>query len=339
MKSNYAAWHIPTIELDALSPVERLKHLLGYAILAPSAHNTQPWEFVLDATANKIGVALDVSRTLSQSDPTHRQAYMSLGAAIENICVAAKAYGAVAKVSYPRRKNYVAELSVKWPTTSSPIDRHTLQAIIHRHTNRSAYKKEKIPQEALNALTQIQSPGTSVHTITTASTQKKVAAIAREAALAQMDSSFKQELSEWVHHNWTDEFIGMPAGVQGIPGPVSLAAKFIVSKAPIEKDQAKKDASQLAAAPVLIAICAVDDDQRHWLEAGRIFERVCLDASAYKLSTSAYATTIESSKSREKLQKVLGTSEYPLALLRVGYAKKRMPLSPRLPVDKVIMRD
>lgn len=339
MKSNYAAWHIPAVELGTFTPLERLKHLLRYAVLAPSAHNTQPWEFSIHPQENSISVTLSKDRgNLPHSDKKHRQVYLSLGAAIENICAAAQAFGATTKVTYTRKKHHVADVVVKWPKHSVQAS-SKLHAITSRHTNRGPYTKEKISQEAFDTFQNTQSPGTSVHIVTNPARRKKIGTIARDAVLSLMDANFKRELSEWVHSNWTDAYTGMPAGVQGIPGPVSLAAKFIISKAPIEKDQAKKDAAQLSNGPVLIAICAVDDDQRHWIEAGRVFERICLAASAHHLSTSAYASVVEAAASREKLQKVIGTSEYPLALLRVGHAAKTMPISPRLPVDRVITTD
>jgi len=47
--------------------------------VTPSAHNTQPWIFALRDGA--VDIYLDPSRHLEVSDPTGRQAYISLGCA------------------------------------------------------------------------------------------------------------------------------------------------------------------------------------------------------------------------------------------------------------------
>jgi len=78
-------WKLP----DAIpgQPIEAARALTSAAILAPSHWNAQPWRFEVDS--GELRVLLDAQRTLPLDDPDQRFAQMSLGAALENLLVAA----------------------------------------------------------------------------------------------------------------------------------------------------------------------------------------------------------------------------------------------------------
>jgi hypothetical protein len=78
--------------------------ILYYASLAPSGHNTQPWSVRLGHEEMWIGT--ERSRWLPGVDPTNREATLSLGAFLENLIVAAPAYG------------YVADYETNGPSTA-----------------------------------------------------------------------------------------------------------------------------------------------------------------------------------------------------------------------------
>ncbi|HEY9484846.1 MAG TPA: nitroreductase, partial [Micromonosporaceae bacterium] len=61
--------------------------------MAPSIHNSQPWRFRV--AGDRIEVMLDRDRLLSAIDPTGREAWMSVGAALLNLRVAILAGGRV----------------------------------------------------------------------------------------------------------------------------------------------------------------------------------------------------------------------------------------------------
>ena len=60
-------------------------------ILAASAHNTQPWLF--DIGTDRISIHADRSRHLGAVDPFHRELHLSIGCAIANMELAARAAG------------------------------------------------------------------------------------------------------------------------------------------------------------------------------------------------------------------------------------------------------
>ncbi len=71
--------------------------MVDAAVLAPSAENTQPWQFVVEG--DELVVELDTSRWLP-SDVDGMLALTGIGAAIENAVIAARRHGRESTVSY-----------------------------------------------------------------------------------------------------------------------------------------------------------------------------------------------------------------------------------------------
>jgi len=70
-------WKIDESEFEKLDSVkDKAKFLLGYAILAPSGHNTQPWKF--SVTDDGVMVYADPARRLPVANPDDRELWMSV---------------------------------------------------------------------------------------------------------------------------------------------------------------------------------------------------------------------------------------------------------------------
>lgn len=80
------------------SPTEKAQFLAQYAVLAPSSHNTQPWLF--NVADGEIRLFADLHRWLRVADPRKRELYVSLGAALENLLLAADHFGVDHEVRY-----------------------------------------------------------------------------------------------------------------------------------------------------------------------------------------------------------------------------------------------
>ena len=65
--------------------------LVGAATLAANAHNAQAWLFQL--SPNRVDVFADRSRNIGSIDPFLREMHVGLGAALENLVIAAEAAG------------------------------------------------------------------------------------------------------------------------------------------------------------------------------------------------------------------------------------------------------
>ena len=70
---------------------ELIRFVVEHGILAPSGGNSQPWKFYYDGTG--LWVNHDKQRSRNLFDGRHRGAYIALGAAIENMVIAAAHLG------------------------------------------------------------------------------------------------------------------------------------------------------------------------------------------------------------------------------------------------------
>jgi nitroreductase len=68
---------------------------LRAAILTSNRHDTQPWLFKV--TEDAITLFADRGRNLGTFDPFRREMHLGLGAALENLVLAARASGLAAK--------------------------------------------------------------------------------------------------------------------------------------------------------------------------------------------------------------------------------------------------
>src|SRR5215211_5237733 len=93
---------------------ERVRFLLGYAILARSGHNTQPWLFRIRDQA--VEVLADRTRALPVVDPDDRALVIGCGAALATLRIAARQLGFRADVDVlpdPRDEDLVARVSLE----------------------------------------------------------------------------------------------------------------------------------------------------------------------------------------------------------------------------------
>jgi molybdopterin/thiamine biosynthesis adenylyltransferase len=121
---------------ERLSPL--IRFIIEHGCLAPSGGNCQPWRFYTDDTS--VWIVHDRKRSKNLMDVGHRASYLALGAAIENMCIAAASRSCVTHVEpFPLQTNktVVARLSF------SPADQRTvdddarwLDLVRRRVTNR-----------------------------------------------------------------------------------------------------------------------------------------------------------------------------------------------------------
>ncbi|WP_232667719.1 hypothetical protein [Pseudonocardia sp. TRM90224] len=121
-------------------PGDDVMHLVRAAVLAPSAHNTQPWLFRL--APDRIDVVPDAARNIGTLDPLRRELHISLGCALENLVLAAEHRGRA-----PRVEGWTVHLGRSTPRTSA-----LFEAIPHRHTDRAAYAERPVEPATLDEL-------------------------------------------------------------------------------------------------------------------------------------------------------------------------------------------
>lgn len=340
MQDNYRAWDI-TADAFPKSEIleEQLKFLLGFAILAPSSHNSQPWSF--EISGNSIKVYAVTERRLISSDKNDRQLYISLGCVIANIVVAADYYGMEPVVRYLpdyNQPDFAAEISFSGNSGKSPDSNHLIFAIPKRTNNRNKYDNCLPDETFLNKLRSLAAQDLRIDLIRDPQKKNQLADIAIAAGIAAMeDEKFREELSRYVKSNLTKSKIGMPAFGMGIPTPVSLAVPFMIRRFNMNKLNRKKDEALLKKfTSCFIVVSAKNDDRGTWLKAGELYERISLLAVQAGMSTAVWAAPIQIGEFYKEFQKVLETNFRPQLFFRLGRAKRASPHSPRLAVNDVL---
>ncbi|MBF8280981.1 MAG: hypothetical protein HW383_754 [Candidatus Magasanikbacteria bacterium] len=329
---NYQPWKIDAAAFPSAGSFrDQLAFLVNYAVLAPSGHNTQPWKFIV--SENKMILAPEWSRDLPKSDPAHRQLFISLGCALENLLIAAGQFGLNASVTYPSdtEENIILSFDV-WDRSkhSSPL----FAAIPDRRSHRGSYFPE-FPSENMPPLLELALPDTQIE-IVRDERRFGLADLSIKAGIAAMTDDFRDELSQYVIPNYSNRMVGMPGKCHNMPLPVSMIAGWLIKRVNVAKMNEGVERKLLErASPAFGIVTAIGDSRRDWIRAGQTFERAALHATWRGMATAPLAAAVQVGDFFRDVQKILGTMMRPLVMFRIGYPKKSAPHSPRLPASTV----
>ena len=187
------------------------RELVRFATLAPNGHNTQPWRFRIGA--DRIDILPDFARRTPVVDPDDHHLFVSLGAAAENLAIAAAASGHPAGIAFdPSATGAVRVTMGNGPAVASPL----FGAIRHRQSTRSDYDRRPLGATDLNLLAQAASvPGVDVVLITDWARIAKVTDLVVAGNSAQMgDAVFiksqpnamniSADIDVALHRSWFD---------------------------------------------------------------------------------------------------------------------------------------
>lgn len=340
--------------------------LIRAASLAPSADNMQPWEF--RKQDNNIEVFCAKQRILP-TDALNMFTWVSIGAAIQNLVVAAAASGFNADVEYrnPIRVDKSVAIVRLSPGTTDDYLAHWIEL---RTTNRSPYETSPLSPKEINKLTlAIKNLNTGIHWTTDVSALNSM-------SVMDANSSYIRLEHKPLHDELFDILRFTPGEIEttryGLdfkslevpPIAVRFARQLqhwsvnkVVSRLGIGRLVAKKLASRIRKAGALCLITATQRNPVGYMEAGRAMEQLWLAATAEGLSIHPfgvlpqyltkveiepetflprYVDTIKSH--REPFFSVFpgAESEFPAIVLRVGRTNKQSDRSEiRLEPDQI----
>jgi hypothetical protein len=311
------------------------RSLIHYATLAANGHNTQPWKFGI--RGNAIEIHPDYSRELPVVDPQHRELWISLGCALENLLVAARASGLAPEVTYPDSMDVIrVDLTPDTPQANPLFD-----AIPLRQNTRSEYDGQLIVTADFDQIQALPlEPGISSYFITNPGGMETVLDYVNQGSLSQYaDTAFVDELIEWLRFNKKDALAAMDglysvcSGNPEVPG--WLGRMFVAGTKP--EQQADSDAQKLRSSPAAVVIASEGDDKTAWVRTGQVYERLALKSTSLNVKSAFLNQPIEVGSLRLQFQSALGLGvSMPQLLLRLGYADA-MPKSLRRSVDAVLI--
>ena len=313
--------------------------LIRAAVQAPSGHNSQPWKFCIDSSS--IEVVPDFTKALPVVDASHRELYISLGCAVENLCLAAKEKGYQPAPTILQKDD--TTYSIRVELTKAQVQPDPLfRAIDTRQTNRSEYNSRSIDPDTLSMIQEVSSQeGTQFYMFPRGDNRYKQLSeyIYRGNAIQMQDKAFKQELLSWIRFNKkqirkTND--GLTHEVMGTPSTPVFLGKMIVGMFLNPGTQNKTDRKKLESSSHLVLFTTQNNTPREWIALGRTLERFLLKTTSLGIANAYMNPPCEVKALAEELRESFTENqEYPALLLRIGYADT-MPYAPRKEVEKVI---
>lgn len=330
-------WTLP----DALpaAPIEAARALIGAAILAPSHMNSQPWRFEVDTS--ELRLMLDAQRTLPLDDPDQRFAHMSLGAALENMLIAARAWGHHPSVRYlpwgttPRAGASLAAASVAWQAMDRPRDRLLFSALTERRSNARSFDGRAITIPNRSQLLAQVGEEVRVHWLEDRSDVEAVADLAHDAVKEVMaDRAAQAERRGWLRGSddesrkrgdgTTPERLGLGGPAAWISGrSMSPKSRFYGFGA---SSLAKNTRDLVESAGALALLTLTSRHDAGWIVGGQAYERFALRCTTLGIAQQPLSAPIASTRTRAILaRRFQAEGEEPLLLIRLGHAKPPSP--------------
>lgn len=306
---------------------ERAKFLLKYAILAPSSHNSQPWEFVIDG--GQIKIFANEDRWLEVADHDKRELYISLGCAIENLCLAAERFDLDIDIEY--HNNTLPVVVTLQPASEPPSDRRPalFDNITDRITNHNLFRDEPLGDSIRDALRDcVEEADVTLEIIGDSERKASVSELQAEADRLQMENpEYRKELGHW---------IGI--GALGDSWLKARVGQAVVSYLDIGDREAEKNSKLIQSAPVVGVLMTDSDTPSARIRAGQVFERMALTATSNSVAVHPMSQILEHPDLRAELTSLLDKGDtLPQHLFRLGYPKEQEGHTPRWPQEKFLV--
>lgn len=311
--------------------------MIENATLAPSGHNTQPWIFMVKK--GEITICPDFSRRLPVVDGDNRELFISLGCAVENLCLAASVRKYRANVTVSASGQIAIELIQDANIKAHPL----FEGIARRQTNRGIYSGKSIAEDVLaHILRDFENDHAHrIHLWPRASREfEALAQCVMQGNAAQMnDPAFKAELLAWIRFNRAHAQRtrdGLSYAALGAPSLPAWLVRPIVKGMLNEKKQNATDRRKIDSSSHLVLISSVANHLVSWIETGRVLQRFLLQLTQAGIAHAYLNQPCEVPALQSVLRaQWLNNASFAQILLRIGYGKP-LPHALRRPVQAVM---
>ncbi|HEY3504999.1 MAG TPA: nitroreductase [Actinocatenispora sp.] len=307
-----------------------LREAVAMASLAPSIHNTQPWQWIVHP--EQVELYADRERQLAATDPDGRSLALSCGVALQHARIALAAAGhppVVERMPDAGQPDLLARIRLGAPEPAGPDLVRAYQSMLIRHTDRRPFAPQHPEQGALDELTSVaEDGGAHLHLVRPDQVTMVNLLVSRAGGIEREDPAYRAELADWTHRDAGD---GLPPDVVPTDAPRRVPIRDF---APGDAEPGEvPDAPPVADEYARYAVLYGDrDDPQHWLRGGEALGAVLLAAVRLGLATSPFSDPVEVLATRERLARdVLSGLGHPYLVLRFGVASPEAPPPGRTP--------
>ena len=323
------------------NPIEQI---IYYASLAGNSHNTQPW-YVYVEDDSVIYIKADFSRKLHIVDPDSRGLFISLGAFIENLELAAGSFGYKANIEITanhKNDSNVATIHLS-KSLKSGFD---LSQIENRRTLRTPFHKTEISKDHLNKL--VDNNNSEIFYFSSSSKEGKYIAEQTLAAYTQQanDDQAKQELANWMRFSNSDvekHRDGLTTSGMGITGFGGFFVRNFYKPEDSMKDSfiktgIEKTKEQTENCGGWILILQNEDNPERWIKTGMLYQRLNLDCRDLMIGFHPMNQMIEEGNFEKNANEHLSLPGVIQFVARIGYEDEYPPAnSVRRSVKEIIL--
>ncbi|MFF6783756.1 Acg family FMN-binding oxidoreductase [Streptomyces sp. NPDC012510] len=307
---------------QAVLDAATVESLLAAAVAAPSIHNTQPWRFRLNPNSQMLEVHSAPERTLPLTDPMHRAQYLSVGAAVFNLRLAAVHHGWRPEVKLlpdPHAPGLLATVRLTGPLDAEdqPSDPGLYEAIARRHTSRMPFTGRSVPEPIVAEMTSAaHAADARLHVPDIAGTRRLLRLTAAAEARNHAHPDRTAETLTWITAPGRDTPYGIPVTALGPPD----AGRRIPMRDFTGPIPAVRRPALWFERHVQLALLWTAHDRRDdWLRAGQALQYVLLTATAHGLRTSLLHQAMEWPDLRAATALPRHKRCHPHVLIRFGY--------------------
>ncbi|MEU5096219.1 hypothetical protein [Streptomyces sp. NPDC020996] len=275
-----------------------LEALLAAAVAAPSIHNTQPWRFRLDPDNRALEVRPAPERSLPLVDPFRRAQYLSVGAAVFNLRLAAAHMGWQPRVRLlpdPADPALLAVVQLAGPFDEDGYrvpEPDLYDAIARRHTSRMPFTGRPVPEPVVAEMSAAaHAEGARLHLPDIAGTRRLLRLTAAAEARNHTNPLRTAESRAWITAPGAATPYGIPATALG---PRDAAGRVPMRDFTGPLPPALRLPAQRFERHTHFALLWTTHDRReNWLRAGQALQRVLLTATAHGVRTSLLHQAME----------------------------------------------
>lgn len=293
----------------------------------PSVHNSQPWS--LRVTGRSAVLHERYVQGLREQDPEGRDRRISMGAAVADLEMSARALGWATDVRWHAEDEPgVATVIGTHRERAGELDRERGRAIAARSSFRRPFARRPVPHLLRTCVMSV--AGVQAGWIRPGAEQRALARnLARAARINRSDVRYQRELGMWMSE---------PSGGAGFP-QAALAETGLPSVGLVDSTTPLPGQERLAewiGRESVLVFSTLVDGPRDQLRAGAAVQRAWVEATRLGMVGSVLTQPLRLPDVREELRDDLGLGGTPHVLLRLGFpTEPAVPRAGRRPLPQV----